>query len=118
ITDLTAEGPVYRGRPAIPLARSRIPFENIAHLLWDGVLEEEPVAWKREPLPNGVVDLLTAANRLPRRAHVVQIMNAAVLALGIAWGVRRERIRAGQSPVEHARMVIQAQAGAMGFLST
>src|SRR5690606_31040841 len=105
-----------RGRLAIPLARTRVPFENVADLLWDGVLEEEPVAWKRESLPAGFEELLSATAKLPRPAHVVQIMNAAVLALGIASGVRRERIRAGQSPIEHGRMVIQCQAGAMGFL--
>ncbi len=117
ITDITPDGPAYRGQLAVKLARSRVPFENVAEFLWDGTLEDEPVIWKRYPLPAGVAEMLAATTRLRRPAHVVQIMNAAVLTLGIASGVRRERIRAGQSPIEHARMVIRAQAGALGFLA-
>jgi citrate synthase len=34
VTRITAEGPVYRGRPAVELA-GNVPFEQVATLLWD-----------------------------------------------------------------------------------
>ncbi len=42
ITALTAEGPLYRGQPALALARRGVPFECVAELLWTGTLPETP----------------------------------------------------------------------------
>jgi len=45
ITRITAEGPVYRGRPAIALARGGCGFEAVAELLWSGSLPDAAPEW-------------------------------------------------------------------------
>jgi len=42
ITAMTQEGPLYRGEPAIALARRDVPFESVAELLWSGALPAAP----------------------------------------------------------------------------
>ncbi len=116
ITEITAAGPAYRGRTASALARARVPFENVAEFLWSGDITEEAIAWNKQSDPPGFARLLGTANHLHEGAHVVQIMSVAVLALGIAKGMRRERIRAGQTPVGMARSLIRTQTGVLGFL--
>jgi citrate synthase len=52
VTEITPEGPRYRGRLATDLARARIPFEAVAQLLWTGMLNETvfELEWpKRKP---------------------------------------------------------------------
>src|SRR5687768_16546540 len=46
ITEMTPEGPAYRGRLAAELARRGVAFEAAAELLWTGVLPEGPPAWE------------------------------------------------------------------------
>ena len=45
ITEMTSRGPAYRGRPALELARDRVPFTSVAELLWTGVLPERAKSW-------------------------------------------------------------------------
>jgi citrate synthase len=117
ITEITEEGPRYRSRAAVELARARVPFENVVEFLWGGELAAEAVTWKTQyPSPRGFAALLGSAEQLHPNAHLVQIMSTAVLALGIAAGVRRERILAGQTPLALARDLMRAQAGTLGFL--
>lgn len=116
LTEITEDGPSYRGRAAVALARAGLRFENVAEFLWDGELADEPVAWGRQPEPRGFANLLRSAARLHEQAHVVQIMNVGIGALGIAAGVRRERIRAGLTPIVSARAVMRALGAIMGFL--
>jgi citrate synthase len=40
ITEITPEGPRYRGRSAIDLARAGTSFEAVANFLWTGALDE------------------------------------------------------------------------------
>ena len=44
VTSLDEEGPSYRGRPLVELARSAT-FEQVAELLWTGELPDDPVRW-------------------------------------------------------------------------
>jgi citrate synthase len=100
----------------VDLARGRVPFENVAEFLWSGELADEPIAWTSEAPPPGFARLLASGAALHAGAHVVQLMSMAVLALGVAAGVRRERIRAGSTPVSAARSIMRAQTGVLGFL--
>src|SRR6185312_6991730 len=45
ITDITPDGPKYRGRLAGELAEASIAFENVAELLWSGYLPNGALAW-------------------------------------------------------------------------
>src|SRR5262245_25646172 len=62
ITAMPPEGPAYRGRLAADLARSGVPFEAAAELLWSGMLPEAAPRWSAPPLPelDGVLPLLPA----------------------------------------------------------
>jgi citrate synthase len=62
ITAMTPEGPAYRGRLAVDLARRGASFEAAAELLWTGALPEAPPRWEPPPLPElaGVLPLLPA----------------------------------------------------------
>lgn len=51
ITEITAEGPSYRGYLASQLAARGVPYENVAELLWSGALVDGTIRWpKTEPL--------------------------------------------------------------------
>ena len=118
ITRISEDGPYYRGHSAIELARSCVPFENVAELLWSSKLAKEPLAWSSHfSAPAGLESVLDSVCKLHQDAHVVQLMNAVVLSLGVAAGVRRQRILAGQTPLALARDMIRVQAGTLGFLS-
>jgi citrate synthase len=45
ITEIHAEAPRYRGFSAVELAARAVPFENVAELLWTGVLCDGAVRW-------------------------------------------------------------------------
>lgn len=57
ITRMTASGPEYRGRLATDLARSEVPFEAVAELLWSGELPPGPVHWPSDGAPLPVREL-------------------------------------------------------------
>jgi len=116
ITEISAEGPRYRGIPAADLVRARTRFENVAEYLWTGQLPEEPVIWACQPVPRGFDAFVATAVRLHENSHPLQIMGLVVSALGIGEGTRRERIRRGRTPVEAARATIFAMIGTMGLL--
>ena len=54
ITAIGADGPRYRGRPAVQLAAGGVPFEAVAELLWTDTLPKAPPSWPPPlPLPLG-----------------------------------------------------------------
>lgn len=65
ITEMTDDGPAYRGQPAADLVRRGVSFESVAELLWTGSLVDDPgelaTAWAvpaQRPPFSRVVDLL------------------------------------------------------------
>jgi citrate synthase len=50
ITQITAAGPVYRGRPAADLANSGVSYESVAELLWSGELPAGAPRWRCDSL--------------------------------------------------------------------
>jgi len=50
ITQISPEGPVYRGHPAAALVREGISFESAAELLWTGRLPSKAAEGPAEPL--------------------------------------------------------------------
>ena len=116
ITDITPEGPRYRSRLALDLARAGVPFETVAEYLWTGDWSDELIAWDAEPVPDGLADLLQALTRLHPRPHVLQLQAQATLALSVAEGSFSERIHAGGTPVVSARRLMHALAGVFGYL--
>lgn len=52
ITEMTLEGPRYRGRLSLDLAREGVPFESVAELLWTGALPDDPASAASWPAPD------------------------------------------------------------------
>ncbi len=57
ITSIDADGPNYRGQPALTLAERHVSWERVAELLWTGTLPPTaptwPEPWPVPPLPPG-----------------------------------------------------------------
>ena len=117
ITEITSEGPRYRGRLAAELASAGLAFENVAEFLWTGELHDaEPVRWNLEPLPMEARRLTRALNGSRGYAPIAHIFSLFALSIGMARGSRVERLRSS-STVLAARQVIQAFAGCFGYLA-
>jgi citrate synthase len=48
ITEISADGPRYRGISSVELAREAVPFERVAELLWTGKMPTESPEWPRQ----------------------------------------------------------------------
>lgn len=115
ITEITPAGPRYRGRLAADLVEYPGAFENVAELLWTGVLPEGASIWPAQPLPERarrtLRAVLAAADERPR---MVRLFQAVTLALG--GGSLDEEVRGG-SAIPVARQLMLACAGCCGLLS-
>ena len=121
ITEITEQGPRYRTRLATDLARQGVSFETVAEYLWSGQFHDDihapqGIRWPAPPLPGPVPGWLAQAAHLHENAHILQLMSAVTVALGISEGTRAERIATGATAVQSARRLIRALAGIYGFL--
>lgn len=116
ITEITSDGPRYRGRPVLDLVRAGSSFETVAEFLWTGNWFDELDRWQVAPLPSGIKTLFAASAKLHADPHVLQLLSLVAAWLGIAEGSRGERVRAGGTPVFSARRLIRAMTAAFGVL--
>ncbi|AZG08742.1 citrate synthase [Pigmentiphaga sp. H8] len=115
ITEITPAGPRYRGRLAAELVEYPGAFENVAELLWTGVLPEGASIWPAQPLPARARRALGAFGPEPGETpRMVRVFQAAALALG--GGSVDEEVRGGGA-VPAARQLVLAFAGCCGLLS-
>ena len=124
ITGISAEGPRYRSRLAVDLARSGAPFETVAELLWSGIWHDEPAGWSCAALPAEITRLAATLSRnlhakpqgTPPESQLLEIFSLFILTLGMARGSIATRMRNG-NPLAAARQIIQTLTGCMGYLS-
>jgi citrate synthase len=114
ITEITPEGPRYRGHAAVDLARSGIGFENVAELLWTGVLHREPVRWDNEAPPQGFEHLMDSLSLREPRLPVLRLYALATTMLGAAEHAKSE-IRRGTT-IPAARQLLLTLSGCLGYL--
>lgn len=114
ITDLRADGPVYRGRPAIPLAQSGRTFESVAELLWTGMDLPQISAWEAAEAPAGVADRLAAAVAGLEGVSCLRLMALTTTLVAVA-GQRRPDFERGTT-VGDARQLLGLYCGALGLL--
>ncbi len=114
ITEITPQGPLYRGRSAVELARTGCSFEAVAELLWTGVLHHEPVPWDNEPLPPEFASMMDGVALRGPRLPIPRIYALATSMLGVAETVGNE-IRRGTT-IPAARQLMRALAGCFGYL--
>lgn len=114
ITEITPAGPKYRGIDVCELAVHPGCIENVAELLWTGVLTDEPVVWINDPPPDNLAAAIAALRRGEGRVPILRVMAAASLVLGEPAA---EELRSGSTP-RLARRIISAYAGCLGWLRT
>jgi len=114
VTELTPDGPRYRGRLALDLARRGCSFEAAAELLWAGVLHHDPLVWDCEALPAGFGKAMDGAALQPDPLPLLRIYALATSMLGAAEGAGSE-IRRGTT-IPAARQLIQTLTGCLGYL--
>jgi citrate synthase len=115
ISEITPEGPRYRGRLALDLVRDRCSFEAAAELLWTGILQHEPSRWQLRGLPAGFAPRLEAIARGAEPLPPVRLFAVAVGLLGARETVRSEIGRG--TTLQSGRDLILVLAGCLGHLS-
>jgi citrate synthase len=114
ITEITDAGPSYRGYLATDLARNPGQFENVAELLWSGVLPDDKHIWRVEPRRADVGRAL-AGMGIEMNDQIRMMRVFAVAAITLGGGSLAEELRSG-SMTRYSREIIFAFAGCCGVL--
>lgn len=112
ITEITAEGPRYRGRDARALATHPGCLENVAELLWTGVLIDEPVSWDFDPFPPNLEAAIAALQHGDSPAPILRVMAIASIVLGESAAAE---LRSGNT-ARLARRLVYTYAGCLAHL--
>lgn len=114
ISEISDDGPRYRGHLASDLVRHPGVFENVAELLWTGVLTDSPHAWPVEPphvdLGRALDGMLQQGRERPRMMRVFSIV-----ATALGGGTLAEELRSGFIE-RYSRQMLFAFSGACGVL--
>lgn len=114
ITEITPDGPRYRGRSAIELSKAGTSFEALANFLWSGAMPDDDLRWSYRGMaahPDSVVDAIGIP--LPIN-DVLKVFSLLVLADGLPDAGLTE-FSDGRTAVA-AQQIIQMLAGACGYL--
>jgi citrate synthase len=114
ITKITERGPLYGEHLATDLARRHHRFESVAEYLWTGVGPADDMIW-REGKHAGLGRQLDEITRFHPNVHIRQLLTEVALLLGMEQA-DAAGMRAHRSDAEQARDLMQAMAGAFGFL--
>ncbi len=114
ITEITSDGPRYRGHLATDLVHHPGQFESVAELLWSGVLPEEKHNWPAAPMRANVGRALTGMGiEVTDDIRMMRVFAVAAIALG--GDTLTEEVRSG-SITQYSREMIFAFAGCCGLL--
>jgi citrate synthase len=114
ITDITPHGPRYRGALAVDLVRARRRFERVADLLWTGVPTDADVPWPVIAPPQPFAALVRPLAQLAPERQIRRVLAAVAEALALSYaGAPEQKIGL---PLAAARQLLQALAGAFGYL--
>ena len=114
ITSIGANGPVYRNRSAIELAKSGAAFESVAQLLYTGLWREDNFAWPLNQVPATLATYLAAHQGPVEARDIGNLLAMMTLALGMD-GRGDTEIDEGSS-VSAARMIVLTLTGCVGLL--
>ena len=121
ITEITTEGPRYRGHLAADLVHAGTSFEAVAELLWTGELAEPspslpvvPVWPVRKPSAE-LTKLMRTLTALKARDNLLEAFALVVLLLGVRRGSVAERLSQGQTLPAAAREVMQTVVACCGL---
>lgn len=116
ITEITPDGPRYRGRLAVDLARQGVRFEQVAELLWTGLWHDAAFTWSRPAPAPALSAQLRNVKAQTAREQLAEVFALTVLQMGMGRGHLQERLINGR-PVDAAREMILTLTGCFGFLS-
>lgn len=111
ITEITPQGPRYRGHLFEDLIRYPGVFENVSELLWSGVLPDNPHAWDVTPLRADVQRALDGVSNSGIRLVRVFAISSSVLG-GVPL---TDELRSG-SIAHYSHELLLTFAGACGVL--
>jgi citrate synthase len=115
ITHITPQGPLYRNRSAVEMAKAGSSFESVSQLLMTGVWQDGVTAWGALDTPQAVLPLFDAYAGKLDGGDIANLLGMVPLALGMQ-GRGAAEISDG-SAVQAARLIMQTMAGCLGFLS-
>lgn len=113
ITQITPGGPIYRGYRFDKLIEHPGRIENVAELLWSGMLLDEPIIWETDPVPENLESVLDALKADHDHLPILRVMGAASITLGESAS---KELRAGNT-VTLARRLVCTYAGCLGMLT-
>ena len=116
ISEITPEGPRYRGYPALALAKEGRSFEFVADLVWTGVPKTRDLPWPAIGLPNGYAEWATLAAESFRGRLLPEPLVMMATRLG-ASELGDEDSAADHDAVAAGRRLVRAFTGAAGLLS-
>ena len=115
ITEITVNGPSYRGKLAIDLAQQRFSFEQVSEMLWSGILHAGDIRW---PSDSTAVPSLAWLKNFPRQDaenQIVELFAAIALNMSLGRGSIHDRLLAGRT-VDAARQILTTLVGCFGLL--
>lgn len=115
ITEITLEGPRYRGRLALDLARQGSAFESVTALLWTGAWPDEQLRWPADHPAFHPEDLVKAIGSDNVHNNFLESLACMVLALGVHTGSNHDLL--SENTFDAGRKIIQLMTGLLGFLS-
>ena len=121
ITEITPEGPRYRGHLAADLVRSGVSFEAVAELLWTGMLNQpvnqRPPSWTVRKPSVQLIKLTQTLSALQAQDNLLESFASIVLLLGMRRGSVAERLLQGNT-LPAAREIIQTVVACCGFVGS
>lgn len=114
ITEITPLGPRYRGHLACDLARHPGSFENVAELLWSGVLPDSRHTWAVD-VPAASIQRALDGLDIHKGLSVRMMRVFATTATALGAGSLAEELRSG-SITHYSRQLLFAFAGSCGLL--
>src|SRR5690606_28577430 len=113
LTHIATDGPAYRGRNFRTLVEHPGRIENVAELLWTGVLLDDPLTWDNDDIPSNMEAAIAALQRPAGHVPILRVMATASIILGEPAG---KAPRSG-STSSLARRLVCTYAGCLGMLS-
>lgn len=115
ITEITPQGPRYRGHLAAELARSSASFEAVAELLWTGTLCASAPTWPVRKPSAELLKLAQTLASLQAGANLLESFALVVLLLGMQRGSVAERLAKGRT-LPAAREIMHTVVACCGFI--
>lgn len=116
ITQITAAGPLYRGQPAIQLARSGAAFEEVAELLWTGKPGTPGLCWPRHVRTDRVRRFAASIAAPASNDQLIELFALFAMQLGLTRGPGAGQ-PGSKDTLEAARELIRTMAGCFGYVS-